>query len=332
MTLMKPTPYLRADYSRIDSSKQRYWISRISSVLALGYLSATSVFADDTAKLSSWTRAEDQKSIQASLVAFDHEADEVSLKLANGKEVTINASVLIAEDQERLAAFTKASEAQKALSAKSRMDSYEPEGAKHKVHVYRPAGYIDNHPSSESRPVAFLFSAGGKSAKIVNRCMSIADELGWVLVGIDAYKNTSSLTELYDERMRDTKIAFEWAQQNISFDPEKIVFGGLSGGGWWSFQSASDLTRDAAGILSFGGWMGKMHDKNYSKKMAVAQINGDKDKAAISAESYDGRFLEKKARAKVKAFHFPGGHVLAPAEVALEAARWIHETKEFGDH
>lgn len=84
-----------------------------------------------------------------------------------------------------------------------------------------------------------------------------------------------------------------------------------------------------AGILSSGGWMGNKYDQQYSKDMAVAMINGDKDKNAISFEQPDGDFLKKKASADLKLFHFPGGHVLAPSDVALEAARWVHLTQKF---
>lgn len=41
----------------------------------------------------------------------------------------------------------------------------------------------------------------------------------------------------------------------------------------------------------------------------------------------NGDFLKSRVSADVKVFHLLGGHVLAPADVALEAALWLHQTK-----
>ena len=283
------------------------------------------------AEVESWTRMADNVTISAELMSFDSSTNKVKLKLKNGKQAEIDASILIEPHRDRLAKRAEETAAKKLAAAKSRLESFVPEnGGGHKIHVYKPAGYMEKDSSSLTRPIAFLYSAGGNSMSLVKRLKPVADELGWVLVGVDAYRNTKSLEDRYKERMKDTQIAFEWVKKNLYFDAKKIVFGGMSGGGWWSYQSASDLTREAAGILSFGGWMGNMHDKKYSKKMAVAMINGDKDKNANSCIEKDEAFLKRKASAKIKVYHFPGGHVLAPSDVALEAARWIHETKGFG--
>ena len=51
-------------------------------------------------------------------------------------------------------------------------------------------------------------------------------------------------------------------------------------------------------------------------------INGDGDKAANSWIERDTDIL-KKFRCKTKTFAFPGGHVVAPPKVLLEAMKWI---------
>lgn len=315
------------------------WVGRVVRGLCVALLwwaaAAPGLRAEE--ELRSWTRAADGRTIEAKLVDYDPDRQRVKLKLKSGKDAEVGAELLSEGDQEFLADYLarqkeQAAELEAAREAAkvARSESFTPEDAGgHKVHVYKPAGYVDGDPANAVRPVAFLYSPGGKSKSIVQRLQPASDELGWLLVGIDAYRNTSSLEDRYEERMKDTRAAFEAVSENLVFDSKKIVFGGMSGGGWWSFQSASELTMDAAGILSFGGWMGKMHDKKYSKKMAVAMINGDGDKAALSNEEPDGEFLKRKCSADIKTFHFPGGHVLAPEEVALEAARWIHETKGF---
>ncbi|MGD9417403.1 MAG: hypothetical protein Q7R22_000570 [Verrucomicrobiota bacterium JB025] len=293
-------------------------------------LQITLLCGEDLSGTQDWTRAKDNNSISASLLSFDLDQDRVSLKLKNGKVVDIKASILIPAHIARLEQLDSENKAKQEAASKPRLSSHTPEGGGgFKVHVYKPAGYIDDSPSSKTRPIAILYTGSGRSITVVDRLKAASDELGWVLVGVDAYKNTSSLEDRYEERMEHTKTAFEWIRNNISFDPNKMVFGGMSGGAWWSYQSASDLTKEAAAILAFGGWMGNMHDKKYSRKMAVAMVNGDKDKNALSYEEKDGDFLKRKASCTVKTFHFPGAHILAPSEVALEAARWIHTTKKF---
>lgn len=306
-----------------------------AAVAALATLPTLTAVAEETPR--SWKREADGNTVTATMTDYNEEEGVVTLKLENGTEAKIQSSVLSKPDQDYLAAHLeklKAKEAEleelREAAKEARLESVNPEGGGgHMIHIYKPAGYFEADPDSKNRPVAFLYSAGGKSKDIIKRLQPAGDELGWLLVGIDAYRNTSSLEDLYDERLEATRSAFQWVSGNLSFDANKIVFGGMSGGGWWSFQSASELTQEAAGILSFGGWMGNMHDKRYSKDMAVAMINGDKDKNANHYEEIDGEFLKKRTSAEVKVFHFPGGHVLAPSDVALEAARWVHETKGF---
>jgi predicted esterase len=163
----------------------------------------------------------------------------------------------------------------------------------------------------------------------MDRAKLAADELGWVLIGVDAYRNSKSLEDGYEERMRHIRAAFEAAKGRVMFDPKKIVFSGMSGGAWWSYQCASELTLEAAGIIACGGWMGRMYGKRYSPRMAVAVITGDKDTSALNFVEPDGKFLKSKASAKVREFSFEGGHVMPSKELFAEAARWIHGEKKF---
>ncbi len=277
--------------------------------------------------LLDWTRAEDRRTISASLVSVSDEG-KVKLKLENGKIAEIEVSVLIPEHKARLDELEQSAVETEEISSKPTMESISPKDGSSKIHIYKPALYLSEEGEMKNRPIAFLYSAGGKSLSVVKRLQSAADELGWVLVGVDAYSNAKSKKNR-SAVMADSRKAFEWAAENLVFDSDKIVFGGMSGGAWWSYMSASELTQDAAGILAFGGWTSNMYDKDYSRKMAVALVNGNGDKGAITYEKKDTDFLEKRTKATVEKFRFPGGHILAPSEKALEAARWIHETKEF---
>ena len=50
----------------------------------------------------------------------------------------------------------------------------------------------------------------------------IAEELGWLIVGVDASRNTDSLQDQYRMRMKGTKAAYEWVMDNLVFDPKKL--------------------------------------------------------------------------------------------------------------
>ncbi len=300
----------------------------------------------DEAKPLIWTRTADGRTIEATLVRYDATSGMLTLRSKDGQLHLLSVDLLIEEDRRRLperasrpgaTASRKdqvpqvASEAGKVVtSQKGRLESFTPEaGGGHLVHIYLPPGYVEGDPKSRSTPVLFLFSPGGNSRGMVDFARSTADKLGWVLIGVDAYRNTRSLEDRFEERMAHTRAAVKAAQARVVFDPKKIVFGGMSGGGWWSFQCAAEITREAAGILSCGGWMGEMYNKRYSPQMAVAMINGDKDKAALDWVGSDTTVLKSKANAKVQTFTFSGGHVFPPPEVFAEAARWVHQQKRF---
>jgi predicted esterase len=212
----------------------------------------------------------------------------------------------------------------------SSLESFKPaEDDGHMIHVYKPLKYAAEPAKRPLSPILFLFQHNGNSISLLKRMKPIAEELGWLIVGVDAYRNTKSLQDQYRSRMKGTKAAYEWAMDNLVFDSEKIVFGGFSGGGWWAYQCTAEIDKTAAAVISLGGWMGNMHDKSYAKKMAVAQVNGSDDSGALAYENKDAHFMSARRRAQVKAFHFNGGHVVAPEEVLLEAARWIHSEKDF---
>jgi acetyl esterase/lipase len=317
-----------------DGSTMKHQAHRISTLIAFRILPTCLLLwaaagADET---KSWTREADGRKIEARLKNYDPASGKVTLVMPDGKSPVIDAKILIGDDRTYLEAWARQRAEALEASKEGRLESFTPDGQKHKVHIYKPPGYVDGDESNTTRPACVLYSADGNALGLVHHMQPVADELGWVLVGIDAYMNTSSVEERFEERLADTKAAFAAASARVVFDPKKIVFGGGSGGGWWSYVSAAEITKDAAGILSFCGWMGKMHDRRYSRNMAVAMLNGDKDENANNWGKIDGDFLRKSASAKVREFPFPGGHEVAPQPVTLEAARWIHETRKFPEN
>ncbi len=304
----------------------------IRFILLYFYCAFSFCYGNNVSGLDNWTRAKDEKSIEAYFVSFNSKTNQVTLKMKNGQSHTIELSVLIPKHQTRAKELHMKMVHKEKETGKPKIESTAlKEAGGEMVHIYKPVNHMRNLPTNRPPPILFLYSPSGKSLNIVKRLKPAAEELGWILVGVDAYSN-SKVKRNRSKVMQNTKATFNWAKENLSFDSNKIVFGGMSGGGWWSYQSASEVTNKTAGIIAFGGWMSKMYNQKYSRRMAVAIVNGDKDKGALLYEEKDSDFLKKKARAEVKVFHFPGGHVLAPSDIALKAARWIHETKNFDDN
>lgn len=272
---------------------------------------------------------------------------QVILETANGRRIKLMRHHLSLEDQAYLSDLKnvgiskavplkktndidEAANLEEDIIDRSSLESFQPvvdDG--HQIHVYKPLKYAAEPAKRDLSPILFLFQPNGNSMSLLKRMKPIAEELGWLIVGVDAYRNTDSLQDQYRMRMKGTKAAYEWVMDNLVFDPKKIVFGGFSGGGWWAYQCTAEIDKSAAAVISLGGWMGNMHDKSYAKKMAVAQVNGSDDNGALAYENHDGRFMAEQRRARVKAFRFNGGHVVAPEVTLLEAARWIHSEKEF---
>lgn len=283
--------------------------------------------------------------IEAKLI--ENSFGQVILETANGRRIKLMCYHLSLEDQaylsdlknvavdeavplEKSNDIAEAANVDEAIIDRSSLESFKPvDDAGHKIHVYKPLKYAAEPAKRDLSPILFLFQPNGNSMSLLKRMKPIAEELGWLIVGVDAYRNTNSLQDQYRNRMNGTKAAYEWAMDNLVFDPRKIVFGGFSGGGWWAYQCTAEIDKRAAAVISLGGWMGNMHDKSYAKKMAVAQVNGSDDSSALAYENKDSRFMTEQRRADVKAFRFNGGHVVAPEAVLLKAARWIHSEKKF---
>lgn len=281
------------------------------------------------AEIEKWTRGADGVTISAELVNFDPATNKVTLKLQNGAEAVIDGAILVEDNQQRLARHAKEVAAKREASKIGRLESVDVEnGGGYKMHIYRPAGYIDGDNENKSRPVVFVYGPGENAMWILNLLKPGADELGWVMVGVDAYCNKRLRAQQRVQVIKDSKAAYEDARKRVVFDGKKVVFGGFSGGAYWSYQSSLWLEKNTAGIVAIGGVMNSEHSNNYSKNMAVAIVNGVKDKENNDHIKPDTQCLENN-KATVKLFTYNAGHTLPKPEIALAAMRWIHETKIF---
>ncbi len=281
------------------------------------------------AESRTWTRVSDGKSLEAKYVSQDIDAKTVTIS-TNGKEFTLPADTFSGADTEYLEQQALAEVELKKLEqpiGKPVSESHShPDAVVKTWHSYLPATYSQAGIRS---PVCFVYSSGGNSKSVMDKIQTVSDELGWVLIGIDTYKN--HMAEKGDGKQRmidDSKKIVEAALKKFHLDPDRVVFSGMSGGAWWSYHSTHAVYPQAKGVIAFGGWLYNEHDMPYPKDLAIAMVNGSSDKGATSWEERDSAALKRK-KADVKVFHFPGGHEIAPPDVALEAARWIHETKDF---
>jgi hypothetical protein len=146
------------------------------------------------------------------------------------------------------------------------------------------------------------------------------EELGWIGVGCDQFKNGVD-DSLLDPKWDEVLPAIE---KTVPHNPDLLYLGGMSGGALRSYDYAEKTLRPWKGVLAFGGWLGNKEGLGSPDKMAVARVNGDNDKNANAwIDNEDPIF--KRAKANVRNFTFPGGHVVAPPQVILEAMRWLKE-------
>lgn len=288
--------------------------------------------ADAEEELVDWTRTKDGATIQARFTDYDEGEGQVTVAIASGKSRKLPFESLSQEHQERvLRIMAERAKIEEAASV-GHYESVEidSDGVKHTLHLYKPAGYSEGAKSNDNRPIVCLFDSGGRSKRLMERFTPAADELGWLVAGFDAYSN-QRLKKLKHKRVREiTQDAMEQVEELLEFDKKRIVYGGTSGGGFWSYQCSTYLTRRTAGIISCGGWMAKQYDLDYPRRMAVAIINGDKDDRAKPFEEPVMEVINRK-RGTSKIFRFDGGHQTPPKEQVTEAMRWIHAEKEFPD-
>lgn len=263
------------------------------------------------------------KTISAELVDYDKENAQVTILKKNGKRYTLPLDTLDAADREWLEQWhqqrLKKQEEEKARLAKLNRNAgktirLQSEGElPTNYHIYYPKSF----DASKKHPLLILFSPGGGGRGMLNNVRKGCDELGWIAVGCDTFRNNGSEKEFH-QRFTDLLPHIE---ENVPHDKERLYMGGFSGGAYRAYDYSARFDRPWRGILAFGGWLG-YEGVNTGKKMRVAILNGDKDKNANHYIARDTGLLKKK-RCKVKLFQFPGGHVIAPPNVCTTAMRWI---------
>lgn len=264
-----------------------------------------------------WTNSSG-RTIEAEFISFDAAADKVTIKLASGKEVTIDVNTLSEADQtwlgERQRKLDEAAAALKSNAGK--IVQYQSEGDQSvSYHVYWPSSFDPSKPPA----MIILFSPGGSGKGILGSVKDACEKLGWIGVGCDTFRNNT------DEAVLDAKWRnlLPHIEKTVPHNPDLLYLGGFSGGALRAYDYSESTARPWKGVLAFGGWLGGKPTLKCAPKMAVAIVNGDGDKGANGNIPQDEKVL-RSARCNVKTFSFPGGHAIAPPEVIAEALEWLN--------
>jgi len=266
-----------------------------------------------------WTDLEGRV-IQGDFISVDPAAGKVKLKLKNGTTPSVDLAKLSEGDRTWIAEYQRKEKAALAeqMNNRGKVVSMKSEGpAAVGYHVYYPTGFNPAKPPA----MIILFSAGGNGKGILGSVKAACEELGWIGVGCDEFKNRVTDAVL-DPKWQEVLPAIEKA---VPHNEDLLYLGGMSGGAERCYDYAEVTLRPWKGILALGGWMGGKKALGCPPRIAIARVNGDKDKNARIWEENETPLL-KRAGATLKSFSFPGGHEVAPPSVILDAMRWLQAT------
>jgi len=184
--------------------------------------------------------------------------------------------------------------------------------------IYTPGNFDTN----SIPPIVIAFSPGGSGMQMVNAMKQSAEKAGWILVGVDKLRNNMKDDALSD-KMEDEVL--DDIFKNVPHNSARIYMAGFSGGAMRAYIISSRRKEPFAGIIAYGGWLGGNDaDRDYCKNMAVAIVNGEKDRNANAWIDKDRSKLRRR-KCEVEVFEHEGGHQIAPPSVTSEAIAWMEE-------
>lgn len=274
--------------------------------------------ASPAAHARTWTSAEGQ-SIEAELVDHDSSARKVTIRRSDGREFILPVDRLSEKDRSYLAEI-EAKRQRELDTVRQKAGTVETHTSDGEEAVRYHVAYPGNYDPEKRPPLLILFSPGGNGKGILKSFREAAGKAGWIAVGCDGFKN--NMDEEAGHRMFSEVLPH--IENTVVHDNRFLFMGGMSGGAWRAYHYSARFDRPWKGIAACGGWLGgsSFYDLDYPKGMAVAIINGDKDKGASSWADRDTEVLEE-CDCEVRHFKFPGGHVVGPPEVLKEALQWM---------
>ena len=184
--------------------------------------------------------------------------------------------------------------------------------------VYLPSRY-----SVELDPLPILFTCNPSGGGMVSDFQSVCANLQIITVGLINPKNLVDWDVVY----RDIYSVARDIRRRVLFDPTAEIVGGMSGGGWVSYEFSRFRPQHVTGVYAMGSWMGRAPGSHQIEDWAqynllVARSTGSTDSAAAYYLSSDKNFLAS-CGAGVTDFSFTGGHVVPPNSQKAEALTWI---------
>jgi poly(3-hydroxybutyrate) depolymerase len=184
-------------------------------------------------------------------------------------------------------------------------------------HVYYPTSINQAAPP----PIVIAFSPSGNGLNMIKSLGASVKKANWIVIGCDKLRNSSDKSKPWTI-MEDEALDDIYAR--IPHNHDRIYLAGFSGGAMRAYGLASRRPERFAGILAYAGWLGgpKYQKKKYCSHMAVAMVNGKKDKGPNAYQKGDMRAL-MLWDCRVKTFPFNGGHQMPSKGVTSAAIRWL---------
>lgn len=274
---------------------------------------------------SVWTNREGRK-IDAEYMGYDPKSEVVSLKLKNGKKVSLKKGLLSEEDF----AWIEQKEAQNAPGDPAALTEGRlgqvtsiPAGDGYPTsHVYYPSKLDLKTPP----PVIFLFCPVGNGHSMASKFAKACEEHGWVAVGFEQFRNHKG--ELAEEQENMWKAILKNMKRLYFYDPERMYLGGMSGGSVSAFIRSEQTGEEARywkGVVAICGWLGRMKSVNSPTKMAVMFVDnyeGAEEPKNSDFHKGEEKILKRRS-SKVGYKWFKGGHELPPDEVLVPVLEWM---------
>jgi predicted esterase len=173
--------------------------------------------------------------------------------------------------------------------------------------LYLPSNYSPTRRWS----VVFIFDAGGRGRRGVERYQSAAEKYGYILAGSNNSRNGSWKVSL------DAAAAMMGdVEQRFAVDSKRVYTAGMSGGARVALKVALESGGKIAGVMaSSAGWPG---ERQTTAPFPVFASMGTDDFNYLELRALD-RTLTTPHRVML----FDGPHTWLPAELATQAIEWM---------
>ncbi len=178
--------------------------------------------------------------------------------------------------------------------------------AKSHYTCYLPANYDHEKPT----PVLINFSPSGNAQPFSTK---MADELGWIMVGLTESKN-GPMQPICENR---DAVLFD-LQRRFHIDMKHIYFSGFSGGARSSSEASLQYPGINAGLILIGAAYGSMPPP---KEVPIFYITGTTDMNRKEVEA--AHTASKSAGRACDLIIHPGGHEWGPVADHETALRWL---------